>query len=137
MSRPKSKPSAALVDQMLGEASWLLSHAQALSDYGRLEEAAAEWARAANCEEQVACLLDADGQELEAAIHRVSAASCWERLGQYVRTVTLLRAALSSPLHDGFRARIEQRLALCLTPARQELNRAAKRRTPKESSAVL
>ncbi len=47
MSRPKNKLSAARIDQMLGEASWLLSHAQALADYGRPEEAAAERARAA------------------------------------------------------------------------------------------
>ncbi len=80
MGRSRSKPSAALIDKMLGEASWLLSHAQALTSYRR-PEAAAEYARAAQAEEQVAGLLDADGQELEAAIHRVSAASCHEKLG--------------------------------------------------------
>lgn len=46
---------------------------QRLNHYAKAK-AAAEWAWAASCEEQVACLLDADGQELEAAIHRVSAA---------------------------------------------------------------
>ena len=76
MRHPKGKSSPDLIDQMLSEASWLLSHAQALSDYGRQEEASAEGARAASCEEQVACLLEADGQESEAAIHRVSAATC-------------------------------------------------------------
>ncbi len=65
---------------MLDEASWLLSHAQALTDYGRTAEAAAELARAASCEEQAAGLLDADGQEPEAAMHRVSAASCFEMM---------------------------------------------------------
>jgi hypothetical protein len=85
---------------MLGEASWLLSHAPALADYGRSEEAAGELARAASCEEQVACLLEADGQELEAAIHRVSAAACYGKLGQSTRAVTLLRAALSADLRD-------------------------------------
>src|SRR6202035_3002202 len=98
MPRSKGKLSDGLMDQLLSEASWLLSHAQALTAYGRKEEAAAEWARAAGCEEQVACLLEADGQENEAAIHRVSAASCSEQLGQYARAVTLLRAALSAPL---------------------------------------
>jgi hypothetical protein len=34
-----------------GEASWLLSHARALADYGRKEEADAELARAVNCME--------------------------------------------------------------------------------------
>src|SRR5437016_1899662 len=103
MPRSKGKPSAALLDQMLGEASWLLSHAQALSDYRRQEETATELARAATCEEQVACLLDADTQELEAAIHRVSAATCYEKLRQYTRAVTLLRAAMSAPLSGEYR----------------------------------
>jgi hypothetical protein len=121
---------------MLGEASWLLSHAQALADYGRQGEAATEWARAASCEEQVACLLDADGQELEAAIHRVSSASCWQKLGQYVRAITLLRAALSGPLHGDYRAEVERTLAHCLAPAQKELKRIAKRGSHKESSAM-
>src|SRR3954462_15202054 len=101
MARLKGKPSADLVEQMLDEASWLLSHAQALANYHREDEAAAEWARAAVCEEQAAGLLDADGQDLEAAIHRVSAASCYERLGQYVRAVTLLSAALGNEKVSG------------------------------------
>jgi hypothetical protein len=136
MSRPRGKPSAALIDQMLGEASWLLSHAQALGDYGRQEEQAAELARAASCEEQAASLLDADGQELEAAIHRVSAASCCEKLGQFVRAVTLLRAALSGPLHDAYRTRVARLLARCLAGAQKELSRAAKRKVRKPSPAV-
>src|SRR6266542_2805884 len=125
MPRSKGKPSTALIDQMLGEASWLLSHAQALTDYGRQEETAVELARAAACEEQVACLLDADAQELEAAIHRVSAASCYEKLRQHTRAVTLLRAAMSAPLYDDYRARVEQQLARCLAEAQKELRRTA------------
>jgi hypothetical protein len=121
---------------MLDEASWLLSHAQALGDYGRSDEAAAELARAASCEEQVACLLDADGQELEAAIHRVSAASCYEKLGQYTRAVTLLRAALSAQLRDDYRARVEEHLACCLVQASRELKQAAKRVSRKPSAAL-
>src|SRR5262245_1152966 len=54
MPRAKDKTAAALLDELLGEASWLLSHADALAVYGRHEEAAAELARAAVCEEQVA-----------------------------------------------------------------------------------
>src|SRR5262249_58948407 len=118
------------------EASWLLSHAQALTDYGRREEAAAELTRAASAEEQVACLLDADGQDLEAAIHRVSAASCHEKLGQYTRAVTLLRAALAGPLHANYRARVEQLLARCLAQAQKELRRAVKNGSRKQSSAA-
>ena len=76
MHRPITKPSESTLDKMLGEASWLLSHAEALADDGRNEEAAVELARAATCEEQVACWLDAAGREQEAVIHRVSASSC-------------------------------------------------------------
>jgi hypothetical protein len=136
MSRPKGKPTAALIDQMLGEASWLLSHAQALGDYGRPDEAAAELARAASCEEQVACLLDASGQEREAAIHRVSAAACYAQLGQSVRAVTFLRAALSGAVSADYRARVEQELRRCLAQAEKELRRAFPRRARKQSPAV-
>jgi hypothetical protein len=132
----KTNSSAALIGGMLGEASWLLSHAQALGDYGREEEAAAELARAAVCEEQVACLLEAAGEELEAAVHRVSAASCLERIGQAARAVTLLRAALSSSVHDAYRARIEKLLARCLVKARKELRRVCTNGSRKRSRAV-
>ncbi len=136
MPRPKGKPSVSLTEKMLDEASWLLSHAQALGDYGRYDEAAAELARAANAEEQAACLLDGDGQEREAAIHRVSAASCCEKLGQYTRAVTLLRAALAAPLYDDHRARVEQLLRRSLAQAQKELRRAAKQGARKQPSAV-
>jgi hypothetical protein len=136
MGRLKNKPSTNGIEAMQGEASWLLSHAQALADYGREEEAAAERARAAGCEELLAYLLEADGQALEAAIHRVSAASCYEKLGQPARAVTLLRAALSAPLHDDHRARVEQLLGRCLARAPEEAKRVAQRRPQSASSAV-
>jgi len=135
MPRSKSKQAVALIDQMLGEASWLLSHAQALRAYGRPEEAAAEWVRAACCEEQVACLLEADGKENEAAIHRVSAASCFEQVGQYARAVTLLRAAMSAPLPEDYRTRVQQQMARSLKEAQKEVNQAFKGRARKQSSA--
>lgn len=131
-----SSKAATLVDKMLGEASWLLSHAQALTDYGRENEASAELARAASCEEQVACLLEAKGEDREAAIHRVSAATCLEKLGQYARTVTLLHAALSASLPEDYRSRIEQQLMNALTRAQKQLNRATPRGSRKQPSAV-
>jgi hypothetical protein len=136
MPRPKGPASVPALERFLDEASWLLSHAQALADYGRQEEAAAEWARAANVEEQVACLLEADCQEQEAAIHRVSAASCQEKLGQLSRAVTLLRAALSAPLSEEYRARVERQRARCLAGARRQWNGTRKRGAGKRSSAV-
>ncbi|MCI0489337.1 MAG: hypothetical protein L0229_22320 [Blastocatellia bacterium] len=135
MPHQKVKPSESALDEVLGEASWLLSHAEALADYGREEEAAAELARAASCEEEAACWLDAAGRELEAVTHRVSAASCYERLKQYTRAVTLLRAALAAPLSSDYRSRVEQQLARCLRQAQKEMRRASsqatRKRTPK------
>jgi hypothetical protein len=112
------------LEKLLEEASWLLSHAEALADYGRKAEAEAEWARAANCEERVACLLDAAGREQEAAVHRVSAASCYEPRGEWARTMTLLRAALSTPIGEDSRGRVEEQLSRCLAQARKNLGRA-------------
>ncbi len=105
------------LNKLLDEASWLLSHAQALSDYGRQEEVVAELARAASCEEQAAYLLDAAGREQEAVLHRVSAASCYEQLGECARAVTLLRAVLSVQLTDAYRGRVKEQLAICLAQA--------------------
>lgn len=136
MRRPKMKTPPTLIDRMLSETSWLLSHAQALSDYGRVEEAATELARAGASEEQVACLLEAHGQELEAAIHRVSAASCYEKLGEYVRAVTLLRAALSAPLENDYRGRVERLLARCLKQGQKELRRVSTRKMRSPSSVI-
>jgi tetratricopeptide (TPR) repeat protein len=136
MHRPKVKLSASALDKMLGEASWLLSHAEALADYGREEEAAAELARAASCEEQVAYWLDAAGREPEAVVHRVSAASCYEQLGHYARAVTLLRAALSTTLPDDYRRRVDQQLARCLGQAHKEWRRTSARVTRKPTAAV-
>ncbi len=124
MRRRKGKPSKAILDQLLGEASWLVSHAEALADYGRQDEATAELMRAASCEEQVACLLDAAEREQEAVVHRVSAAACHQQVGQYTRAVTLLRAALSATLPADYRRNIEQQLVQCLAQVSTELPRA-------------
>ena len=123
--RPKMQPPVATLDELLGEASWLLSRAEALADDGRQEGACLELVRAAHCEEQVACVLDATGRLQEAGIHRVSAASCQEQVGQYARAVTLLRAALSAPLPEDYRQEVEQLLVRYLTRARKELVRHA------------
>jgi hypothetical protein len=128
MSRRKDKLSDAELDALVGEASWLVSHARALTDYGRGEEATAEWARAANCEEQVACALDAAGQPVEAAIHRASAAACCQHSGQPVRAVTLLRAALQADLPGDYRSQVERQLADCLPLALADLRKAASAR---------
>lgn len=117
MARAKRRQLESKLDQLLGEASWLLSHAESLTDYGRTEEAEAELARAAKCEEQVAYLLDAAGREIEAVTHRVSAASCYETLGQHARAATLLRAALSTAIPEKYRDRLSEQLSRLLAQA--------------------
>ncbi len=136
MPRPSAKQPDPLLERVLDEASWLLSHAQALADYGRQAEATAELARAASWEEQAACLLAADAQERAAAIHRVSAAACYEKLGQYARTVTLLGAALAADLPDDYRARVEAQRVRCVARVRKELSRVFKNGAPKQSPTL-
>jgi hypothetical protein len=136
MPRRKGPASRPALERFLDEASWLLSHAPALADSGLLEEAAAEWARAANAEEQVACLPGADSQEQKAAIHRLRAASCQEMLGQFSRAVTLLRPALAAPLAEEYRARVGRQRARCLAGARRQGNGRRKRGAGKRASAL-
>jgi tetratricopeptide (TPR) repeat protein len=131
MRSTKVKSAESMLDAMMGEASWLLSHAEALADYGRETEAAAELQRAASCEEQIAYLLDAAGRDMEAVTHRVSAASCHEQLKQYARAATLLRAALSVSLSGEYLRSVERQLARCLAQARKEIRRASQRTTRK------
>jgi hypothetical protein len=123
-TKPKSSidtPLGETLNTLLGETSWLLSHAQTLADYGRMEEAVAELARAVSCEERAAYLLDVVGREQEAVVHRVNAALCYELLGERARAVTLLRAALSARLADDYRRRVEQRVARCLGQAKRRI----------------
>ena len=136
MARAKRKPYPALTDRVLGDASWFLSHAMALEDQRKVDESAAEYGRAAECAEQAACLLDADKQHLEAAIHRVSAASCFEKIGQYTRAVTLFHAALAATLRDDYRRTVEKLLADCLFKAKKEVRRSSARQARKPAAAT-
>jgi hypothetical protein len=72
------------------------------------------WASAAALEERIAPLLDADGDELEASVHRISAASCYEKAGDLIRATNLYRAALAGPLRAVTRQEVEGMLAVCL-----------------------
>ena len=54
------------------------------------------------------------GRELEGAIHRISAASCYEKAGDPSRAVNLYRAALSGPLREDTRQEVENMLNACL-----------------------
>ena len=91
--------------------SEILSKAQALWEVGMTETAQPLWLSAATYEEYIAPMLDALGRELEGAIHRISAASCYEQVGHLSRAVNLYRAALSDPLREDKREEVENMLS--------------------------
>lgn len=98
----------------MAEKSAVLSKAQALTTIGLPETSQPLWASAASYEEQIAALLDAGGKGLEAAIHRISAASCYLKSGDPSRATNLYRAALAGPLRDATRRDVERLLDECL-----------------------
>jgi hypothetical protein len=104
-----------LIEQLLEEKSGILSKAQALTTIGLPETAQPLWASAASFEERIASLLDAHGEDAEAAVHRISAASCCQKAGDPSRATTLYRAALGGPLRDVTRNEVEAMLTECLS----------------------
>jgi hypothetical protein len=102
------------VEELMAESSAVLSKAQALTAMGLGETAQSLWASAASLQERIAPLLDADGEALEAAVHRMSAASCYEKAGDPSRAANLYQAALAGPLRPVTRKEVEGMLAACL-----------------------
>jgi hypothetical protein len=118
------------VEELLAEKSAVLSKAQALTTIGLPETAQPLWAAAASYEERIAALLDAHGDSLEAAVHRISAASCYHKAGDPSRATNLYRAALAGPLREVTRQEVEAMLAESL----ESLTGAASPKTVKRSS---
>jgi hypothetical protein len=106
--------SARQVETLLAEKSLVLSRAQALATMGLSDTAQTLWASAASYEERIASLLDAHGEEREAAVHRISAASCYQKAGDPSRATNLYRAALAGPLREVTRKDVETMLGECL-----------------------
>ena len=98
----------------MAEKSAILIKAQALTTMGLPETAQPLWATGATYEERIASLLDAHGENLEASVHRISAASCYQKAGDPSRATNLYRAALAGPLPDVTRKEVEEMLAGCL-----------------------
>lgn len=111
---PKTKPYTKTLKETISRKSEILSKAQAFWEVGMTETAQPLWLSAANYEEHIAPMLDALGRELEGAIHRISAASCYEKAGDACRAVNLYRAALSGPLREDTRQEVENMLRACL-----------------------
>lgn len=122
MSTTGSTTYAEVVKELMGKKSYLLSKAQALFDIGMIETAQPLFLSVAGYEERIAVLLDTDGHELEAAIHRISAASCYAKADQLSHAVNLYRAALAGPLQSRTRADVLHLLRDCLNRFAQQLS---------------
>ena len=85
MAKRNAKAPSDRVEALMAEKSAVLSQAEVLATLGMAQTAQPLWASAASFEERIASLLDADGQDLEAAVHRISAASCYEKAGDSSR----------------------------------------------------
>jgi hypothetical protein len=103
-----------LVEELMAESSFVLSKAQAFQTMEMGETAQTLWLSAASLQEQIAPLLDAEGEALEAAVYRMSAASCYEKAGEPSRAVNLYQAALAGPLREKTRKEVQGMLAACL-----------------------
>ena len=112
----KAKPSLypPAVEAMIAEKSAVLSKAQAFAEIGMGDMARTLWIVAAGHEERLAPVLEALGHDLEAAVHRMSAAGCYRRAGEWSAAANLFRSALAGPLLDHTRKEIEQQVADCL-----------------------
>jgi hypothetical protein len=115
VAKIKAKPYTKLIRNLMAENSAILSKAQAFAQMGMAETALPLWESAGSYEERIAPLLDTLGRELEAAVHRISAASCFQKAGDLTRAVNLYRAVLAGPLRENTRRDVEQMLSGCLT----------------------
>lgn len=119
------------VKELMSKKSYLISKAQALAEIGMVETTQPLFLSAAVYEEQIAALLDTEGREQEAALHRISAAACYTKADRLSHAVTLYRAALSGPLLDQTRTDVLQLLNACL----QQLTQQSE--LPKWSSTMI
>ena len=119
MSDPK-RPYTKILKETMSRKSEILSKAQALWEVGMEETAQPLWLSAATYEEHIAPMLDALGRSLEGAIHRISAASCYEKAEDPSRAVNLYHAALSGPLCDDTRREVENMMNACLVTLDQQ-----------------
>ncbi|MCI0681433.1 MAG: hypothetical protein L0Y71_04950 [Gemmataceae bacterium] len=102
------------VQELIAKKSAVISKAQTFSELGMEDMARQLWATAGGHEERLAPLLDSLGHELEAAIHRISAAGCYRRAGDLTAAANLYRGALAGPLLAHTRPEVERHFRECL-----------------------
>jgi hypothetical protein len=99
----------------MAETSGFIMKARAIAALGIPELAISAWLAAAAGEEEVAPRLETLDRDQEAAVHRLSAASCYQHGGELAKAINLYRAALAGPLPEQTRKEAEQLLAACRT----------------------
>lgn len=114
MPKTKVRPYPPSLLKRMEETSGTILKAHALVAMGMPELAQSAWLTAAASEEQVAPHLEMLDKEQEAAVHRISAASCYQHAGELGKAINLFHAALAGPLSDSARRETEQLLAHCL-----------------------
>src|SRR5438309_9861057 len=114
MPQMKVRPYPRSLLKRMAETSGLILKARALVAMGMQELALSAWLAAASGEEQVAPRLETLDRNQEAAVHRLSAASCYQHAGELAKAINLYRAALAGPLPEHTRQETEQLLAACL-----------------------
>ena len=122
--------------RLSGESTWLITHGRAMWETGQKEQAVTDFAEAGKREERIAPLLDLLGREREAAVHRISGGSCYEKAGEFSRAVNLFRAALASPLPEHTRRDVEEMLSGCLSQLAETTAPPAWRAEPKAEAVT-
>jgi hypothetical protein len=121
MAKTKAKAHPPGLLELMALKTAILMKARTFADMGMAAMAQPMWTVAASHEERIAPLLDALGRVLEAAVSRISAASCYQKGGDLSRAANLYQAALAAPLRAHTRRDVETMLAGCL----DELTRTA------------
>lgn len=126
--------SQSLLD-LMGETSGSIMKAHALAAMGMPELAQSAWLFAAVREEQVAPLLEMLSRDREAAVHRISAASCSQSAGELGKAINLYRAALAGPLLERTREETQHKIGACLAQLARSANGNATTRHAKGSGS--
>jgi hypothetical protein len=135
MPKTKGKTYSPSLLDLMGETSGTIMKARALVAMGMPELARSAWLSAAAREEQVAPLLELLSRDREAAVHRISAASCYQNAGELGKAINLYRAALAGPLLEHTRKETEQKIVDCLAQLARSANGNAAPRHTKSSAS--
>ncbi len=130
MPKAKVRPYPQSLLDLMAQTSGAIMKARALVAMGMPELALSAWSAAASGEEQVAPRLETLDRDREAAVHRISAASCYQHAGELAKAINLYRAALAGPLADHTREETEQMLAGCLAQFARSSNGNTTTRRP-------